>query len=245
MLNRKTPITEFELKINLFKYFEFVKNIHLRRDFQSEIKWSDSIAIPFLPGMGVSEVYELYIAMFLPHPYDTECYNYEFSKYYCYDECMYRNKTMPRRVRYFKQLSFCVSQRRKISCKKLLRLDKHEYHHVTGKPRVILSNSGIYVNTDPRYGFTFLLQQIIGLSTPINSENKQVTQISREVLLQKDRLHHSNIVKYLNCWQQTLDELPNETINQVKSMVDISSGSHRSLVHMHCICMKMNVYSSE
>lgn len=71
---------------------------------------------------------------------------------------------MPWRVRYFKHLSFCISQCKKVSCTKLLRWDKYEYHHETGKPRVILSNSGIYVNTNPRYELTFLLQQTIGLS---------------------------------------------------------------------------------
>ena len=70
--------------------------------------------------------------------------------------------------------------------------------------------------------------------------NKAMSQIKFEVLLQKDTLDHSNIVKYDDCWMEDLDSLPEVIINNLKLVFEYSDDS---ILDAICICMKMKLYS--
>ena len=75
------------------------------------------------------------------------------------------------------------------------------------------------------------------------SDQRELNQIKFEVLLQKDKLKHPNIVKYDDCWMEDLDSLPEDITNNLKLVFGYRDDG--KLPYAICICMKMKLYEGK
>lgn len=75
----------------------------------------------------------------------------------------------------------------------------------------------------------------------IHESNKQeITQVNREIIIQKETVGFPYTVKYFDCWIEDLIDMPEIIINELGNSSDDSDNDK---MQRKCVCMNMKPFS--